>query len=85
MSMVVVLPEPLPRDGGAKKFCRDPTVRSGPEVKNGRSSAKDGMPEKLRCKTVQREVKILQMSLQTLQEDFSFRFILHRQEDKRRL
>jgi len=25
------------------------TPRSGPEVKNGRSSAKDGSPERLRC------------------------------------
>jgi len=30
--------------------------RSGPEVKNGRSSAIDGAPEKLRCGTVKEEV-----------------------------
>jgi len=30
--------------------------RSGPEVKNGRSSVKDGAPEKLRCGTVKEEV-----------------------------
>jgi len=36
--------------------------RSGPEVKNGRSSVKDGTPERLRCRTIQEEVRqILQM------------------------
>jgi len=30
--------------------------RSGPEVKNGRSSAKDGAPERLRCRIIQKEV-----------------------------
>jgi len=35
--------------------------RSGPEVKNGRSSAKDGAPERLGCRTIQKEVsQILQ-------------------------
>jgi len=35
--------------------------RSGPKVKNGRSSAKDGASERLRCKTIQKEVsQILQ-------------------------
>jgi len=35
--------------------------RSGLEVKNGRSSAKDSVPERLRCGTVQEEVsQILQ-------------------------
>jgi len=35
--------------------------RSGPEVKNGRSSAKNGAPERLRCGTIQEEVsQILQ-------------------------
>jgi len=29
--------------------------KSEPEVKNGRSSAKDGMPERLRCGTIQKE------------------------------
>jgi len=28
--------------------------RSGPEVKNGRSSDKDGAPERLRCETIQK-------------------------------
>jgi len=30
--------------------------RSGPEVNNGRHNAKDGMPERLRCGTVQEEM-----------------------------
>jgi len=30
--------------------------RFGPEVKNGRSSAKDGAPERLRCGTIQKKV-----------------------------
>jgi len=30
--------------------------RSGPEVKNGRSRAKDGAPERLRCGTIQKEM-----------------------------
>jgi len=33
---------------------------SGPEVKNGRSSAKDGTPERLGCGTIQEENQILQ-------------------------
>jgi len=32
------------------------TLRFGPEVKNKRSSAKDGAPERLRCGTIQKEV-----------------------------
>jgi len=44
---------------------RDPTVGhapwSGPEVKNERSSAKGGVSERLRCRTIQEEVsQILQ-------------------------
>jgi len=35
--------------------------RSGPEVKNGRSTAEDGAPERLRCGSVKEEVsQILQ-------------------------
>jgi len=30
--------------------------RPGPEIKNGRSSAKVGAPERLRCGTIQKEV-----------------------------
>jgi len=37
------------------------TPRSGPEVKNGRRSAKDGAPERFGCGTVKEEVsQILQ-------------------------
>jgi len=43
----------IPRDGGAEEFRGDTTVgphpKVEPEVKNGKSSAKDGAPEKLRC------------------------------------
>jgi len=56
---------PLPRNGAVEELHRDPTVwsppRSGPEVKNGRSSAKDGAPERVRCRTIQEESQILQM------------------------
>jgi len=31
--------------------------KSGPEVKNGRRSAKDGGPEKLRCGIIQKQVR----------------------------
>jgi len=30
--------------------------RSAPEIKNGRSSAKDGVSERFRCGTIQKEV-----------------------------
>jgi len=47
--MVMVLPNPISFEGWAE-FCGDPTFgpRSGPEVKNGRSSAKDDASERLR-------------------------------------
>jgi len=63
--VVVVLPDPF-RGMGA---WRNSTVtqqsghapRSGPEVKNGRSDAEDGAPERLGCGTVKEEVsQILQ-------------------------
>jgi len=39
----------------------DHAPRTGPEVNNGRSSAKDGAPERLGCGTVKEEVsQILQ-------------------------
>jgi len=44
---------PLLRDGGEEEFREYPTV--GPEVKNT-SSAKDGVPDRLRCRTIQKEV-----------------------------
>jgi len=31
--------------------------KSGLEIKNGKSSAKDGMPERLRFETIQKEVR----------------------------
>jgi len=55
--------------------------RSGPEVKNGRSSAKDDTPERLRCGTIHKEasqILTFRGCPQALQEElFSFRFILH--------
>jgi len=46
--------------GGAKKLREDPTSdhapRSGPDIKNGRNSAKAGVPKRLRCETIQKEV-----------------------------
>jgi len=43
---------PLSRDGGVEELHGDPIVgplpRSRPVVKNGRSSAKDGVPERLK-------------------------------------
>jgi len=45
---------PLPRDGGVEEL-------PGPEVKNGRSGAEDGAPERLGCGTVKEKVcRILQ-------------------------
>jgi len=35
------------------------TLRPGPEIKNGRSGAKDGMPKRLRCGTIQNEFNLL--------------------------
>jgi len=51
----------FPTDGGAEAFSGDPTVWPCPkiwiiDIKNGRSSAKDGAPERLRCGTIQKEV-----------------------------
>jgi len=47
---------PLPRNGGVEKLHGDQqsghAPRSGPEVKNGRSSAEDGAPERLGCGTI---------------------------------
>jgi len=56
--------QPLSRDMGVEELHgeqSDQAPRSGPEVKNGRSSAKDGALERLRCGTIQEEVsQILQ-------------------------
>jgi len=51
--------------------------RSGPEVKNGGSSAKDDVPERLGCGTVKKVSQILQRVSAALQEELSFRIILH--------
>jgi len=56
----MVLPDPF----RGMRSCRNSTEtqqsghapRSGPDVKNGRSSAEDGAPERLRCGTVKEEV-----------------------------
>jgi len=65
MVVVVVLPNPFQGMGAWRNSTETQqsshTPRSGPEVKNGRSSAKDGAPEKLGCGTIQEEVsRILQ-------------------------
>jgi len=46
---------PLLREWGIEELHGNPT-RSGPEVKNGRSSVKDGAPKRLRCGTAKKEV-----------------------------
>jgi len=49
---------PLPKDEGAEKLHRDSTVGPRPKVwtrgQNGRRSAKDGVPERIRCRTIQK-------------------------------
>jgi len=47
------------------------TPRSGTEVKNGRSSANDGAPERLSCGKIQEEVRSCRVCSQTLKEEFS--------------
>jgi len=42
--LVEVLPDPFPRNGGVEELHGDPTVGPCPK-KNGRSSAKDDVPE----------------------------------------
>jgi len=65
LCLVVVLPDPF-RGMGAWRNSTEiqqsgHAPRSGPEVKNGRSSAKDGESERLGCGTFQEEVsRILQ-------------------------
>jgi len=63
--VVVVLPDPFRGKGAwrnsmeTQKSSHAP--RFGPEVKNGRSSGKDGVPARLGCGTIQEEVsQILQ-------------------------
>jgi len=63
--VMVVLPDPFREMGSWRNFTETQqsgyAVRSGPEVKNGRSSAEDGAPERQGCETVKEEVsRILQ-------------------------
>jgi len=51
-----------------------PKVWAGQEIKRGRSSAKDGAPERLRCGII---LETLQLMTAGLLEEF-FGFILHR-------
>jgi len=58
--LVVVLPDPIRGMGSWRNSTETQqsghAPRSGPEVENGRSSAKDGAAERLRCGTIQKEV-----------------------------
>jgi len=61
---MVVLPDPF-RGMGAWRNSTETqqsghAPRSGPEVKNGRSSAKDGAPKRLGCGTIQEVSQFLQ-------------------------
>jgi len=62
--VVVVLPNPFRGMGAWRNSTEtqqsDHAPRSGPEVKNGRSCAKDGAPERIGCGTIQEESQILQ-------------------------
>jgi len=63
--VVVVLPDPFRGMGAWRNSTETQQLghapRNGPEVKNGRSGAKDGAPERLECRTVKEEVsQILQ-------------------------
>jgi len=56
---------PLPRDGGVEDSTETQqsghSLRSRPEIKNGKIGAEDGAPKKLGCGTVKEEVsQILQ-------------------------
>jgi len=60
LEVVVVIPD-LFRGMGAWRNSTETqqsghASRSGPKVKNERSSAKDGVPERLTCRTIQEEV-----------------------------
>jgi len=75
--VLVVLPDPFGGMGAWINYTElqqaGHAPRSGPEVKNGRSSAKDGAPERLGYGTVKEEVsRILQRVPQALHEEFSF-------------
>jgi len=72
----------LPRNRGAEEFRGDPTIGPrpmyGPEIKDGRSSAKVGVPERLRCGTIQKEVKYILQLMQAGAARKFLCFILHR-------
>jgi len=57
---VVVLPDPFrrmrARRNSMETLQSGHASRSGPEVKNGKSSAKDGALERLRCEAIQKKV-----------------------------
>jgi len=56
----------LRKDGALQELFGDPTVgqRLDHRSKNGRSKTKNGTPEKLRCRTIQKEVgQILQLMI----------------------
>jgi len=63
LTLVVVLPDPFRGMGVCRNSAEaqqsSHAPRSGPEVKNGRSSAKDGAPVRLRCGTIQEEVSYI--------------------------
>jgi len=49
---MVVQPDPFRGMGARRNFAETtvgPRLKAGPKVKNGRSSVKDGAPERLRC------------------------------------
>jgi len=57
---LVVLPDPFREMGARRNFTETQQLGYAPrfrlEIKNGRSSAKDGALERLRCETIQNEV-----------------------------
>jgi len=58
--IVVVLSDPF---RGMWEYRNSMDVRHSGQVKNGRSSAKDGAPERLRCGTIQKEVSEMQQMM----------------------
>jgi len=75
MVMVVVLPDPFRGMWRNSTEIQQSghTPRSGPEVKNGRSSAKDGTPAKLGCGTIQKAVSSI---LQRMSAGAAWRILL---------
>jgi len=61
--LVVVLPNPFREMGAWRNSTETQQLghapRFGPKFKNGRSSAKDGAPERLRCETVKEEASYI--------------------------